>query len=406
MMTTPSRGELVPLPTLRSLPRLLAVPVLVAALISAPVPSSASPDDDEAADIVDDAPAGEPLEVVVTSRAADGKPVISTVLVKTRSKARDIVAQALGRSKTIGAEMNHRVSIDAYNDTYRPQQWALTALKAETVHQETRGSGITVAVVDTGVKSSHPDLSGNILTGTDYVAPGTSANDENGHGTHVAGIIAALYNNGRGIAGMAPRAKVLPVRVLDRNGSGTSANVAKGIIYAADRGAKVINLSLGSTQSSSAMQSAVAYAISKNVLVVAAAGNRGCGLLGAPTEYPAAYPGVVGVAGVTQSLQRASFSSCGSWVDVAAPGQGIISTMIRSSVGLGCSSSADYCTLNGTSFSTPYVAAAGALAIAERGWSQSTVASRLQSTATDLSPSGKDKNTGAGFINPLKLITS
>jgi type VII secretion-associated serine protease mycosin len=396
----------VSLPTLHSLPRLLAVPVLVAALISAPVPSSASPDDDEAADIVDEAPAGEPLEVVVTSRAADGKPVISTVLVKTKSKARDIVAQALGRSKTIGAEMNHRVSIDAYNDTYRSQQWALTALKAETVHQENRGSGVTVAVIDTGVKSSHTDLSGNILSGTDYVAPGTSANDENGHGTHVAGIIAALYNNRRGIAGMAPRAKVLPVRVLDRNGSGTSANVAKGIIYAADRGAKVINLSLGSTQSSSAMQSAVAYAISKNVLVVAAAGNRGCGLLGAPTEYPAAYPGVVGVAAVTQSLQRGSFSSCGSWVDVAAPGQGIISTMIRSSVGLGCSSSADYCTLNGTSFSTPYVAAAGALAIAERGWSQATVASRLQSTATDLSPSGKDRNTGAGFINPLKLVTN
>ncbi len=395
------------LPTLRSIPRLFAVPVLVAALISAPVPSSASPDDDEAADIVDQAPAGEPLEVVVTSRAPDGKPVISTVLVKTKSKARDIVAQALGRPQTIGAEMNHRVSIDAYNDTYRSQQWALTAFNAEAVHKASRGAGITVAVIDTGVKESHPDLDPEIvLSGTDYVAPGTSANDENGHGTHVAGIIAAQRNNGRGIAGLAPRAKILPVRVLDRNGSGTSANVSKGIIYAADRGAKVINLSLGSTQSSSAMQSAVSYAISKNVLVVAAAGNRGCGILGTPTEYPAAYSGVVGVGGVTPSLQRVSSSSCGSWVDVAAPGQGIISTMIRSSVGLGCSSSADYCTLNGTSFSTPYVAAAGALAIAERGWSQATVASRLQSTATDLSPSGKDKNTGAGLINPLKLITS
>jgi type VII secretion-associated serine protease mycosin len=302
--------------------------------------------------------------------------------------------------------MNHRVSIDAYNDTFRSQQWALTALKAETVHSYTRGSGVTVAVIDTGVKSSHSDLSGNVLSGTDYVAPGTSANDENGHGTHVAGIIAALYNNSRGIAGMAPRAKILPVRVLDRNGSGTSANVAKGIIYAADRGAKVINLSLGSTQSSTAMQSAVSYAIGKNVLVVAAAGNRGCGLFGSPTEYPASYSGVVGVGAVNQSIQKASFSSCGSWVDVAAPGQSIISTMIRSSVGLGCSSSADYCTLSGTSFSTPYVSAAGALAIARRGWSQSTVASRLQSTATDVSPSGRDNNTGAGFINPLKLITS
>jgi thermitase len=396
----------VTLAKIRTWSRLIVLPVLSVALVAQPAQSSASDRDDEAADIVAKAPKGEPLEVVVTSRGANGKPVISTALADTRSNARSLVAKALGRDATIGAEMNHRVSIDAYNDTYRSQQWALTALKAETVHQSTRGSGVTVAVIDTGVKSSHSDLSGNVLSGVDYVVPGTSANDENGHGTHVAGIVAALYNNSRGIAGFAPRAKILPVRVLDRNGSGSAANVAKGIVYAADRGAKVINLSLGSTTSSTAMQSAVAYAISKNVLVVAAAGNRGCGLLGAPTEYPASYPGVVGVAAVTQSIQRASFSSCGSWVDVAAPGSGIISTMINNSVGLGCSSSANYCTLSGTSFSSPYVAAAGALAISRRGWSQSTVASRLQSTATDLSPAGKDKYTGAGFINPLKLINS
>ena len=376
-------------------------------LVLMPAPTSASSDrDEEAAAIVSEAPKGSRLEVVATSRSADGAPVISTVLADTRADARSIVARLLGRDDTIGVEMSHRVSIAAYNDTYRSQQWALNALKAETVHEKTRGSGVTVAVVDTGVKSSHSDLSNRVLSGTDYVVPGTSANDENGHGTHVAGIIAAVHNNNRGIAGFAPSAKILPVRVLDRNGSGTSANVAKGIIYAADRGAKVINLSLGSNQSSTAMQSAVSYAISKNVLVVAAAGNSGCGLLGAPTEYPASYSGVVGVAAVTKSMSRASYSSCGSWVDVAAPGSGIISTMIQNSIGLGCSSSANYCTLSGTSFSTPYVAAAGALAIARRGWSQSTVASRLQSTATDLSPAGKDKYTGAGFINPLKMLTS
>jgi type VII secretion-associated serine protease mycosin len=385
----------------------VALAIAAGGLILMPAPTSASSDRDEkAADIVSQAPEGSRLEVVVTSRSADGTPVISTVLADTRTQARSIVARMLDRDGTIGVEMNHRVSIEAYNDTYRSQQWALTALKAETVHQSTRGSGVTVAVIDTGVKSSHSDLSGNVLSGTDYVAPGTSANDENGHGTHVAGIVAALHNNSRGIAGMAPRAKILPVRVLDRNGSGTSANVAKGIIYAADRGAKVINLSLGSNRSSTAMQSAVSYAIGRNVLVVAAAGNSGCGLLGAPTEYPASYSGVVGVGAVNQSISRASYSSCGSWVDVVAPGDRIISTMIQNSVGLGCSSSANYCTLSGTSFSTPYVAATAALAIARRGWSQSTVASRLQSTATDLSPSGRDKYTGAGFINPLKLINS
>ena len=263
-----------------------------------------------------------------------------------------------------------------------------------------------MAVVDTGVRSSHSDLSGNVLSGIDYVAPGTSANDENGHGTHVAGIIAALYNNSRGIAGMAPRAKILPVRVLDRNGSGTSANVAKGILYAASRGEGHQPVARKQPARAPRCSPRSPMRSSKNVLVVAAAGNSGCGLLGSPTEYPAAYPGVVGVGAVNQSIQKASFSSCGSWVDVAAPGQSIISTMIRSSVGLGCSSSADYCTLSGTSFAAPYVAAAGALAIARRGWSQSTVASRLQSTATDISPSGKDTRTGAGFINPLRLITS
>ena len=387
----------------------VALAIAAGGLVLMPAPTSASSDrDEEAAAIVSKAPKGSRLEVVLTTKDADGTPVISTVLADTRANARSIVAGLLGRDDTVGVEMSHRVSIAAYNDTYRSQQWALNALKAETTHAKTRGSGVTVAVVDTGVKSSHSDLSNRVLSGTDYVAPGTSANDENGHGTHVAGIIAAVHNNSRGIAGFAPSAKILPVRVLDRNGSGTSANVAKGIIYAADRGAKVINLSLGSNQSSTAMQSAISYAIGKNVLVVAAAGNSGCGLLGlgAPTEYPASYSGVVGVGAVTQSISRSSFSSCGSWVDVVAPGSSIISTMIQNSVGLGCSSSANYCTLSGTSFSTPYVAAAGALAIAHRGWSQSTVASRLQSTATDLSPAGKDKYTGAGFINPLKMLTS
>lgn len=392
-------------PTFRHVSRLLAVPVLVAALISAPAPSSAASDDDEeAADIVATAPKGEPLEVVVTSLGANGVPVITTALADTRSAARGLVERALGRRATVGAEMSHRVSIDVYNDPLRAQQYALNLLKVETVNRSAKGSGVTVAVIDTGVRSTHPDLSGKVLSGADYVNPGTSANDENGHGTHVAGIIAAKTHNGTGIASLAPGAKILPVRVLGRDGSGTSDAVAKGIIYAANRGAKVINLSLGSTRRSTAMETAVAYAIRKNSLVVAAAGNRGCGLFGAPTEYPAAYPGVVGVGAVNQSLRRASYSSCGSAVDVVAPGDRIVSTMIRSSVGLGCSSSSDYCYLSGTSFSSPYVAAAGALAIARRGWSQSTVASRLQSTATDLERAGKDRNTGSGFINPSKLI--
>ena len=384
--------------------RFLVVPVIAAVMMAVPAPSSATDNEDRAAEIVARAPKGEPLRVVVTSKAADGTPVISTVAADTRAKARSIVARALGRVGTIGAEMDHRVSIAAYNDTHRSKQWALSALKAESVHQSTKGSGVTVAVVDTGIKSSHADLDGRVLSGVDYVDPGTSPKDTNGHGTHVSGIIAAVHNNNRGIAGFAPKAKILPVRVLGRHGNGSSSNVAKGILYAASHGARVINLSLEGGQSSTAIRSAIENAIQKNVLVVASAGNGGCGLLGGGAVYPAAYPGVVGVGSVTKSIARASYSSCGSHVDVMAPGDGIISTMIRDSVDLGCSRSADYCTLSGTSMAAPYTSAAAALAIARRGWSQSTVAQRLESTAQDLGPSGKDTSTGSGFINPTKLI--
>lgn len=394
-----------PIPQARIVSRLLAVPVLVTALVAIPGATSAAPHSDEVDDIVATAVSGVPLEVVITSRGSNGAPVIDTIEVDTLAQARALIAQALAKASTIGAELNHRVSIDAYNDTYRKQQWALSALKAETVHKSTTGSKVTVAVIDTGVKSSHQDLSGRVLSGIDYVDPGTSSNDENGHGTHVAGIIAATANNRVGVAGFAPKTKILPVRVLDADGSGTAADVAKGIVYAASNGAKVINLSLSSSQSSAAMSSAVDYAISKNVLVVAAAGNGGCGLLNLWSVYPAAYPGVVGVGAVNQSIRRSSFSSCGSWVDVVAPGEKIISTMIRGSNGLGCSQSADYCYLSGTSMASPYVAAAGALAISRRGWSQAKVASRLESTAQDLEQPGKDDTTGSGFINPLKLIS-
>ncbi|HWM15895.1 MAG TPA: S8 family serine peptidase [Microbacterium sp.] len=392
---------------LRALTRIAVLPIVTATLVSLPAPSSALSDvDDKAADIVETAPAGEPLEVVVTSRGADGAPVITTTPVKTKTNAKAVVVKALDRSSTIDAEMNTPVSIDAstYNDSLRSQQWALTALKAETVQKSAKGSGVTIAVIDTGVNATHTDLGKTVLAGTDFVAPDSNANDENGHGTHVAGIIAATYNNKKGTAGMAPKAKILPVRVLDKEGGGTSANVAKGVLYAVSNGARVINLSLGTTADTTAMRAAVAEAISKNVLVVAAAGNRGCTGTGSPTEFPASLPGVVGVGAVDKSLQKASFSSCGSWVDVTAPGAAVISTMIHNSVGLGCSASADYCTLNGTSFATPYVAAAAALAIEKRGWSQATIATKLETSATDLSTAGKDTSTGAGFLNPVKLI--
>lgn len=347
---------------------------------------------------------GDPLKVVTTTRTS-GAPRITTAVASSRSDALGLIISGLRKASTIGVDMAHKVSIDLSNDPLRSKQWALTRLGAETVWKTSTGRGVVVAVIDTGVRLEHPDLKGHLLAGRDYVAPGTSATDHNGHGTHVAGIITAIANNGRGIAGLAPNTRILPVRVLDRQGVGDSANVAKGIVWAVDRGAKVINLSLSSTRSDTAGRTAVAYAISKNVVVVGAAGNSGCGLLGSPRAYPAAYDGVLGVAAITSAGGVASYSSCGNWVDVAAPGSAILSTMsVSPNPSLGCP--AHYCTLSGTSMAAPHAAAAAALKIAQLGSAarQATVRSLIQSTADDIGARGYDKRSGSGVINPRRML--
>jgi type VII secretion-associated serine protease mycosin len=361
----------------------------------------------QAESILATAPPGEPLQVVVTTRTSDA-PRITAIDASSVSDALQLIMSALSQPSTIGVDMAQPVHMAASNDTYRSSQWGLTMLGAETLWTKSKGASVVVAVVDTGVMISHPDLTGHVLAGTDFIAPGTSAADENGHGTHVAGIIAATAGNGIGVAGLAPKALILPVRVLDRTGSGTNAGVANGIIWAAQHGAHVINLSLGTTSSDTAMKSAVAYAESRNVVVVAAAGNNPCQFLfGSPTTYPAAYAGVLGVGAITSSRTVASYSSCGSWVDVVAPGSGIISTMIASpNSALGCTANKMYCTLSGTSMATPFASATAALEIARLGrvFKQASIVSRLQSTATDLGPSGRDTSYGSGLINPSRLL--
>jgi serine protease len=235
-----------------------------------------------------------------------------------------------------------------------------------------------------------------VLAGTDYVAPGGDGSaDEDGHGTHVAGIIGATANNAAGIAGLARGVAILPVRVLDGNGSGWNSDIAKGIVYAADRGAAVINLSLGSTSASATVRDAVAYANSKGSVVVAAAGNSRSS--GSPTSYPAAFPNVIGV-GATDSTNRvASFSNAGSYVDVAAPGVKILSTVPATG----------YANLSGTSMATPYVAAAAALLRAAKpAATTAQVAAALQSTAVDLGAAGRDNDFGYGLIDPQAALCS
>jgi serine protease len=248
-------------------------------------------------------------------------------------------------------------------------------------------------VLDTGVQANHPDLAGQVLAGRSFLSQGqqsTSTVDGNGHGTHVAGIVAAATNT-TGIAGVAPGAKVLPVKVLSDDGSGWLSDVAAGLTWAVDNGAKVANLSLGGTVPSGVLHVALVDAMQRGTLVVVAAGNSGpC----APASYPAAYPEVLSVASTDQSRRASSFSTTGSYVDIAAPGSAIVSTWPTTLVASG------YQYASGTSMASPHVAAAAAVVWAAKpGYSVTQVRSALQSSATDLMVPGRDQWTGSGLVN-------
>jgi len=261
------------------------------------------------------------------------------------------------------------------NDPYfSTQQWGPQKVQAPAAWDITRGSSsVRIAIVDTGVQYNHPDLSGKVVLGHDYVDGDNNPYDGNGHGTHCAGIAAAVTNNGTGIAGMAPNASILAVRVLDNNGSGTLDAVANGIIYAADNGAKVISLSLGGSAGSTTLQNAVDYAWNKGAVVVAAAGNSGTNL----PSYPAYYSNAIAVAATTSSDVKASYSNWGSWVDVAAPGSSIYSTYPTNT----------YTSLSGTSMATPHVAGLAGL-LAAQGRSNSNIRAAIQNTADAISGTG------------------
>lgn len=385
------------------------------ALSLAPPAQAANPIDPEAASILATAAAGEPLTVVTTTQTADG-PQFSTEVAGSRREALKLISTALDEPTTAAVDLAHPMSIAAnsisiagnksrrVNDTYRSKQWALNKLGAETVWRKSTGRGVVVAVVDTGVRANHPDLRGRVLRGRDFIDGDTSPTDLNGHGTHVAGAIAAKKNNRQGIAGLAPSAKILPVRVLDSAGNGNSATVARGIVYAVNAGADVINMSLAGDQRDGQTQAAVAYAVSRNVVVVAAAGNRGCA---AGPSFPAAYPNVIGVGAIDRYGRVAPYSNCGAYVDVVAPGTTILSTMIyRPDAGLGCAYGANYCRLSGTSMATPYVSASAALLISRTKGKMraSKVRSVITSKASNIGPRGRDAASGKGLVSPRRML--
>jgi subtilisin family serine protease len=213
------------------------------------------------------------------------------------------------------------------------------------------GTGIKVAVIDTGVNPNHPDLAGQVLPGRDMVNNDNDATDDHGHGTHVAGTVAAIANNLTGVAGVAPDAKIIPIKVLAANGSGSNENIAEGILEAAKLGAKVINMSLGGPDNSQTLEAAIASVQRQGVIVVAAAGNDNVNT----PFYPAANDGVIGVGAVDKAHKRASFSNYGDYIDIAAPGVAIGST----------GHTGNYVKLSGTSMACPHVAGAVAVLLSK-----------------------------------------
>ena len=336
-----------------------------------------------------------PVRVVSTALDRDGRPVVTVRAATDRAAAAQLVVDGQRRPGAVAVELDAPVSA-ADVDPYRPAQWDFTTTRVAEAWQRATGQGVTVAVVDSGVDATHPDLAEQVLPGGDFITglEGTAV-DPHGHGTHVAGTIAALAGNGAGIAGVAPQARILPVRVLGANGSGYMSDVANGIAYAADRGADVINMSISSTAQVAAVSNAVAYARSKGVVVIAAAGNARA--QGSPTSFPAADPGVLAVAATTSADTVAGYSTSGGYVDVAAPGSDILSTYPGDR----------YVRMNGTSMAAPHVAAVAALLkSADRSLTPDRIEQALTGSAVDLGVPGRDDDFGAGRIDAAAALAT
>ncbi|WP_101843576.1 S8 family peptidase [Halobacillus sp. Marseille-P3879] len=267
------------------------------------------------------------------------------------------------------------------NDTYyNSAQYGPQHTNTEAAWDITRGnSSQQIAIVDSGVDYNHPDLDGKTIRGYDFIDYDDNPMDENGHGTHVAGTAAAETNNSQGVAGMAPDTDILAVRALDANGSGSLAAIADAIRYSADQGAEVINLSLGCDCDTQTLENAVNYAWNQGSVVIAAAGNDGV----STTFEPASYNNVIAVGAVDQYDNKASFSNYGTWVDVAAPGVDIASTVPNGG----------YAYMSGTSMASPHVAGLAGL-LASQGRTNAEIRSAIENTADPIYGTGYYYNDG------------
>ncbi len=338
-----------------------------------------------------------------SAKSASIRPLRAVVVPVAASQLRATRARLLARPDVAYVEVDHVAHAydlaDAAasgvaaqwhpNDTFLSQLWALSTLRAEEAWELSRGTGVTIAVVDTGVDYIHPDLAGRVDQGRDFVDGDDDPMDVQGHGTHVAGIAAGAADDGFGVAGIAPGSRILAVRVLDAKGAGNYSQVASGIVYAAQKGAKVINLSLGGPEQSELLRSAIDYAASRGAIVTCASGNENAAAIG----FPAGYESCIAVGATDSNDARAPFSNHGAGLDLVAPGAQIMSSTMG-----GLHESWD-----GTSMASPYVAGTAALLVSQ-GLGRRAVVDALTATAQDVGAPGYDTLTGAGRIDAAAAV--
>lgn len=307
-----------------------------------------------------------------------------------------------------------QIGFSLNGNQWEAKQWHLSTIHAPQAWQYSTGKGVTVAVIDTGVDENHPDLAPNLVPGYNTLDNNNIPHDDDGHGTNVAGIIAATGNGGT--IGVAPDAKVMPIRALGEQG-GTALSVSTAIQYAADHGAQIINMSLGSTQSSQAIQDAVNYAIGKGVIVVVAMGNDGDN--GNPQQYPASYQGVIAVGATDPQDKPTSWSDWGSWEAVSAPGYGIWSTFPTYDCGLLDLAKQqpqalppedvmqeNYAAISGTSQATPVTTGVIALMKSlDPSMTPAQARQAIMASARSVS-GGFDPHYGAGIVDALAAVRS
>ena len=288
----------------------------------------------------------------------------------------------LRHAAALPSDPHYATNQSAYLDAlHLPAAWDLTTGADDQV----------LAVVDSGVNLEHPELAGRLLPGRDVANDDNDPDDFFGHGTQVATVAAATGDNGSGMAGVAWRGKILPVKVLDSRGSGRDSDIASGITWAADHGADVINLSLFGRSSSETVKEAIEYAQGRDAVIVAAAGNDHS----ASKMYPAAYDGVIAVAAVTSAGDPATFSNYGPWVDLTAPGVDVLAGWVDGT----------YRKVEGTSFAAPLVAGVALLARARFPDDDATaITRRLQTGAHDAGLIGRDDIFGYGIVDALGAL--